>query len=154
MLKAKSAALILAVGVFVLGGCHSNSSMMSCPISKIQNAPPDELNDSPLVVDGAMQLRDWQRAEATYANGDTPAGPTGFNYEPAWNQSGYRYPIVETPLFIGQTLLLPVTLTMNPPWTEKVYTGATIGTTYNGMPALPGASEVPDTAVVQPTTQP
>lgn len=154
MLKAKSAALIFAAGLFVLGGCQSMSSSASGVVHKIVNAPPDELNDSPLVVDGAMQLRDWQRGEAQYANGDTPAGPIGFNYEPAWNQSAYRYPMIETPLFIVQTVLLPVTLTMTPPWTEKTWTGATIGTTYNAMPALPGNSQVPDTQVMPPATQP
>jgi len=157
------AAVILALGV----GCSSSGSNSSswCPIRKVQNAPPDELNDSPLVVDGAMQLRDWQRAPAQYANGDTPAGPTEFPYEPKWNQPGWVYPVVETPLFVGQGIFMPITMIFTPPWTLVMWKGATIDTTYTAMPALPPAPEVPDTAVpmetapssapvVAPATQP
>src|SRR5262245_44970102 len=93
------AGLLLALGA----GCSSSGSSASslCVVQKVKNASPDELNDSPLVVDGAMQLRDWDRAPALYANGDTPAGPTEFPYEPKWHQADWVYPVVETPLFVG-----------------------------------------------------
>jgi hypothetical protein len=168
MLKLKSAALVLSAGALLTAGCQSMSASMSsmqCPIQKIQNAPPDELNDSPLVVDGAMQLRDWQRMTAQYANGDTPAGPTGFLYEPRWNQPEWTYAVIETPLFVGQTLALPVVFAFTPPWTPVTYKGATIEATYNAMPALPGSPsetmptaapnpEIAPEAVAAPTTQP
>jgi hypothetical protein len=169
MLNRKTAALLLSAGALLAGGCQSGGSMsMNCPLQKIQNAPPDELNDSPLVVDGAMQLRDWQRVSVEYANGDTPAGPTGFLYEPRWNQPEWVYAAIETPLFIGQTVALPVVFVMTPPWTPVTYKGATIEATYNAMPALPGvpaettpaaptvaepAPVVPE-PVVAPATQP
>ena len=146
------AGLILALGA----GCSSSGSASSwCPVRKVQNAPPDELNDSPLVVDDAMQLRDWDRASATYANGNTPAGPTEFPYEPKWNQPNWVYPVVETPLFVGQSVLMPITMIFTPPWTPVMWKGATIDTTYTAMPALPPAPEVPDSAVpVVPAAEP
>ena len=160
MLNLKSIALIAAAGILSVG-CQTMKSEMSgmakCPVSRLKNAPPDELNDSPLVVDGAMQLRDWQRSSAVYANGDTPAGPTGFLYEPAWYQSEWRYPIIETPLSVAQMVALPVTLAITPPWTTVTYTGATINTTYTAMPAMPGGTSIPQTDVMPagaPATQP
>jgi hypothetical protein len=98
-----------------------------------------------------MQLRDWQRVSAEYANGDTPAGPTGFLYEPRWNQPEWTYAVIETPLFLGQTIALPVVFVMTPPWTPVTYKGATIEATYNAMPALPGSpSETMPTAAPAP----
>lgn len=158
MLNLKSIALIAVAGI-ISAGCQTMKSEMSGlttnPVAKLKNAPPDELNDTPLIVDGAMQLRNWPRVSSVYANGDTPAGPTGFWYEPAWNQSGWKYPVIETPLFLVQTVALPVTLSLTPPWSEATYTGATISTTYTAMPLLPGSASVPHTDVIAaPATQP
>src|SRR6185369_5229270 len=42
--------------------------------------PPraDKLNNPPLIVDEAMQRREWDRSISHYPNGDTVAGGTGY----------------------------------------------------------------------------
>src|SRR5450432_1038702 len=85
------------LAMVLLGGCSS----MQCPIQRVQNAPPAAENTTPLVIDQAMQVRDWDRVTAHYANGDTIAGPTGTPYEVRWNQPAWEYVALETPLFVG-----------------------------------------------------
>lgn len=106
-------------------------------IQPVRNSPPATLNPAPLVVDQAMQLRDWDRVTAHYSNGDTVAGPTGFPYEARWGQPEWAYSVIEPPLFVGQTVALPVSLVITPPWTPIRYTGETVETTYTAMPPLP-----------------
>jgi hypothetical protein len=132
---------------------------MKCPVQRIRNAPPDTPGDAPLLVDQAMQIRDWDRSTALYANGDTIAGNTGFWYQPRWHQPEWVYPIIETPLFVGQTLALPVTLSIQPPWKQVNYTGVSMEPTYSAMPPLPPPATVeasPAEAQPQPSppTQP
>jgi hypothetical protein len=119
--------------VCVGGGCQFTQ--------RVQNSPPELTSSTPMIVDGAMQIREWDRSTALYSNGDTVAGPTGFRYEARWYQPEWRYPIIETPLFVGQTLALPVTLALTPPWSEMRYTGVTVEPTHTAMPLLPPSSE-------------
>lgn len=127
-------------------------------VQQIRNTPPEPENQTPLLVDDAMQLRDWDRSTAHYANGNTIAGPTGFLFEPRWNQPEWTYAALETPLFMVQTLASPLVLIVTPPWTPIMYTGVTVGPTYTAMPVLPpaqgaAASSAP-LAPVAPATQP
>lgn len=124
---------ISLLSVLMVMGCQ-----MASPIQRVRNSEPEAQSTAPLVIDGAMQLRDWERSTAMYSNGDTVAGPTGFPYEARWYMPEPVYPLVETPLFVGQTVLMPVTLTITPPWTPIRYSGATVETTYTAMPQLPG----------------
>jgi hypothetical protein len=124
----KLATVCLCAGV--VAGC-------TCPIQRRANAAPEPVDETPLIVDGAMQLREWDRSVAYYSNGDTYAYPTLFWYEPAWNQPEFNYYFIETPLFIGQTLAMPLVMWMPPPWTSVKYTGVTVNTTHTAMPVLP-----------------
>ncbi|HMB96478.1 MAG TPA: hypothetical protein VKK61_10605, partial [Tepidisphaeraceae bacterium] len=101
--------MILLV-VAMLGGCQ-----MSSPLEPIKYEPRIGENTTPLLVDQAMQVRDWKLSTSNYANGNVPAGPTGFLFEESWNEPEWTYAVVETPLFIGQVLALPVTLALDPP---------------------------------------
>jgi hypothetical protein len=113
----------------LLGGCAL--------LQPVRNSQPAAPNPTPLVVDQAMQVRDWDRVTAAYSNGDTIAGPTGFPYEARWYQPEWRYAAIEPPLFVGQSVALPVTLIFTPPWTAIRYTGETVETSYTAMPPLP-----------------
>lgn len=122
-----------AMFLTAIGGCSS--------YQRIQNSPPEAVSSTPLTVDAAMQLRNWDRSTARYANGDTIAGPTGFNYEPKWYQEPEsKYYYLDLPLALGQTLMLPVNLIVTPPWEPVRYTGSTVDPSYTLMPALPGES--------------
>jgi hypothetical protein len=127
----------------VLSGCQS------CPIQKVENSKPEPENESTVIVDGAMQIRDWSRSVAYYQNGDTMAYPTLFLYQPHWNQPEYYYYFIETPLFIGQTIAMPIAAVITPPWVATRYTGVTVGSTYTAMPVLP-----PSMATAQPIAPP
>ena len=72
---------VLLFSFFVLPGCQG--------IDREQ--PPAPVNDTPLVVDEAMQIRDWDRSTNYYANGATVAGGTGYVWEVAdWVNPGHR----------------------------------------------------------------
>ena len=139
--------IVALIGGGFVAGC-------TCPIQKRANSAPEPVNESPLVVDGAMQLRDWDRSVAVYQNGDTIAFPTGFLYEPKWGQPEYHYYFIETPLFIGQTLGMPIVFVMTPPWTPTTYTGVTVGQTYTAMPVLPPSVAVTAEAPSEPEPAP
>src|SRR5688572_24505293 len=49
---------------------------------------PEPFSTTPLVIDQAMQKRDWPRTEVGWANGDTPAGATRFPYAPQTEGEG------------------------------------------------------------------
>src|SRR5262245_61404853 len=140
----RSATVLGMIGLsFALGGCTT------CPIQKNANTPPEPENETTVIVDGAMQIRDWDRSVAYYANGDTIAYPTLFNYQPHWYQPEPYYYFIETPLFICQTLCLPIAAVITPPWVPTKYTGVTVGQTYTAMPVLP-----PTMATAQPLAPP
>src|SRR2546423_2799647 len=86
-------------------------------------AQAEKLNDRPMVVDEAMQRREWEPTVAHYQSGATVAGPTGFWYEPSDRLNENGKGIVENPLFVGQVLMLPVTLSVEPVWTPVIYRG-------------------------------
>jgi hypothetical protein len=143
--------LLMAGMVSLLAGCHGSQKSstpsasasaqkkdgLHCPFAVVRNEPPSRLNDAPLIVDGAMQLRDWSRSTAFYANGDTIAGPTDFPFEIRRNAPWWDYAFGEAPLMVVQTLMLPGMLIIDPPWEDRRYTGVTIEPTYTAMPAVP-----------------
>jgi hypothetical protein len=137
---------LVAVGgavVMALSGCQGDSN----PFARARNTPPEPLNAEPLMVDEAMQLRDWNRVTALYASGDTAAGATGFPFTTRQDQPEWRYAALETPLFVFQAIALPVNLIIAGPTREIHYAGATIEPTHTAMPPLP-----PSDAVVLPQT--
>ncbi|HVT87507.1 MAG TPA: hypothetical protein VHD56_01535 [Tepidisphaeraceae bacterium] len=137
MSKLKAIALLSGV-VLSVTGCS-----MQCPIQHVNNSVNEPQSQAPMLVDEAMQNRDWNRSEATYANGNIIAGPTGFLYQTRWDQPTWVYPLEESPLFVGQTIGLPITLTRTPPWTPILYKGGNGEPTYTAMPPLSGTINRP-----------
>src|SRR5687767_6171346 len=74
------------------------------------------VNDAPLVVDEAMQIRDWDRSTNYYANGGTVAGGTGYLWQTheAVNPGHRRF--VEAPVAALNIASMPVGLFVNSPW--------------------------------------
>src|SRR5689334_9200589 len=79
-LVARGALLTLSSSLASLGGCAARTP-----------PKPDQLTDSSLRADPAMQRRDWDESRAVYPNGATLAGPTEFAFEPKRNQAGWAY---------------------------------------------------------------
>ena len=116
---------IVATAAAFIGGCVPTHQ---------ENVVPQ---NTTLLVDPAMEVRDWQPVMAYYANGDTVAGPTGFSYRTDPNLPRWAGPLVDAPIFAAQAVALPVNLAVQDPCSRRVYTGATLEPTYTAMPPLP-----------------
>lgn len=149
MLKVTQTLVAVGGGVMLtLAGCQGN------PYERAGNSPPEPLNAEPLVVDEAMQIRDWNRVTALYANGDTAAGATGFPFTTRRDQPEWRYAALEAPLFVFQAVTLPIHLAIAGPTREVHYAGATIDTTYTAMPPLPPTNVVVEEPIAAPDVAP
>lgn len=95
----------------------------------------------PLPTDRAMQQRNWPVTISRYENGSVVTGPTGFAFQSNENLADWQYPFVETPLFVGQVALLPVTLVLAPPWTSENFSGVVMGPTFTAAPPIPRPSK-------------
>jgi hypothetical protein len=98
-----------------------------------RNDPPRmNLNQSPLIVDEAMQKRDWERSTVQYANGDTIAGPHLIVVEsagPAWLQR-----VTDPAVSTANNVAIPATTILSPPWKDVIYQGMVIPPTYSAQP--------------------
>jgi hypothetical protein len=104
---------------------------------RVRNSPPLSLTAPVIDVDEAMQARDWDRSVARYKSGAVVAGPIGFLYQPRSGQNQWRYQIVDLPLFLGNTALLPFAFAQTPPWKPVEWKADTVEPTYTGVPPLP-----------------
>jgi hypothetical protein len=124
-----------ASGVRAVGGGVADLTTNS--VQGIRNTPPESLSAPVIDVDAAMQVRDWDQVTAQYKSGATVAGPIGFLYEPKGDQSEWRYGVIETPLFLFNTALLPYAFCKTPPWEPVEWKAATVAPTYTAVPPLP-----------------
>jgi len=120
---------MIVVAALTLGG------LVGCQA----NVPPtmSKVNSTPVVVDDAMQKRDWDRSTAYYANGDTVAGGTGYMFQihetipEEWRR--LADPVVTT----MNIVLLPVGVFVNSPFKTQVYQGEMLPPSYTAQPPLP-----------------
>jgi hypothetical protein len=129
MKSAKIAALALCAAA--LGGCAKHSK--PAPATAMEPEP------TPLVIDEATQLRDWDRSTAFYANGDTASPPVREKFGKP-DTGSELYDVLLDPLyFAGNTLYIPISLFEQPPGTVVYSTGVQIEPTYTAAPVLPPA---------------
>ncbi|HEV2295395.1 MAG TPA: hypothetical protein VGR35_16210 [Tepidisphaeraceae bacterium] len=101
---------------------------------RVHRGRPVALNDAPLIIDEAMQLRDWERSTAYYASGAVVAGATRVTFEPKYDN---RYNYVADPLIgVANFALIPFTYFRTPPFTTVVYHGAIVPPTHTAMPEV------------------
>ena len=113
------------------------ASMLAVGCQRMGNTPPEQLNPTPIVVDEAMQHRDWDQQAAYYTNTSVVARPTGELYEVKPDLGAERRHIYVDPVvWAGNTLLMPFVLIADPPWTPVAYRGETIEPTYTAQPPL------------------
>jgi hypothetical protein len=101
---------------------------------RVMPPPSMVINPAPIVIDEAMQRRDWDESTAYYTNGVTVAGPTGIYFE-----SDPRLPLlargaIDTPLFVGHTIALPFDFIWDPPWKDVAYPRAQAPASYTAVP--------------------
>jgi hypothetical protein len=158
-LKSRSAALALAA-VAGIAGCHPGPGPAA-----------EAYSTEPLVVDEAMQARDWPRTTAEFQATNVEAGATRFPYAPQTSGTGSDRAVfgpersnaaLDTVYFVGQSLALPFTYFWDRPSVKKTYSGVVYEPTYNAMPLM-GPDESPwatketktvEPVVTDPTTNP
>ena len=110
----------------------------------------------PLIVDEAMQRREWERSVSYYPNGDTVSGHNRFPIRTTEQPGTSEY--VAAAYDIGaslvQTVALPFTYIFVPPFAKAVYHGEDVGPTYTAMPEMrpPNATVAVDGLIVDRDT--
>jgi hypothetical protein len=97
------------------------------------SAPPEK----PMIVDAAMQRRDWERSAAWYPNGDTLAGVQRYPLRSGGGNLGdpdYANAFYDLLASAGQTIALPFTYLVVPPFAPQVFTGENIPPSHTAMP--------------------
>jgi hypothetical protein len=125
-----------AVRFALLGGIAA--SLIGC--AHAQKSPGYDLSQAPLIIDPAMQQRNWSQSVAFEPNGGVPAYDTRFGFTPPPREPTWVKPVTEPIDFIGQTLFLPVTLVTSRPFEPVVFHGYEYGSTSTAYPAPPNAS--------------
>jgi hypothetical protein len=110
------------VALSLVGGCRFASN----------EAPKMNLDQTPLIVDEAMQRRDWDRTPAYYANGDTVAGPNLVVVEGTGPDVVQR--VTDPTASVTNAIIAPATFILSPPWKDMVYQGMVIPPTYTAQP--------------------
>lgn len=102
------------------------------------NRPHQTRTPPPLVIDGAMQRREWERSVAYYPNGDTVSGHNRFPIRttaaPGENEYGAAF--FDIAVSMVQTAALPFTYVFIPPFSKAVYHGDDVGPSYTAMPEM------------------
>ena len=98
---------------------------------------PSPLNRTPIVADGAMQIRDFEQSTARYPSGAAVAGPTEFNYQPKYNQPEWTYYYADYGTWALNMVLLPYYLIVTPQTNEVIFPGEVVPLTYTAQPPLP-----------------
>ena len=124
-IRAVVIAIVMTAGAVSATGCARQQPAPAVP--------------APMEIDAAMQRRDWERSAAWYPNGDTLAGVNRF---PIRSQGGdpadndFANAALDMGASIAQTMALPFTYLVVPPFAPQVYTGEAIPPTHTGMPSL------------------
>lgn len=123
------------IGVLTLCG----AALAGCAKNHAPPAVAIEPEPTPLVIDEATQMRDWDRSTAFYANGDVASPPVREKFGKPNTGNEWYDALLEPLYFAGNTLYLPISLFEQPPGTTVYSTGAQIEPTYTAAPVLPPA---------------
>ena len=115
--------LLASAGVVVSTGCQ-----------RVAPNFPVALNDRPIVVDEAMEIRDWDRSTANYANGTTVAGATRTTWEPTY-ENNYSY-VVDPAIGVANIVTIPFTYFRTPWGKTVVHHGAITPPTHTAVPPV------------------
>jgi hypothetical protein len=117
--------------------------LAACGCQQAHVVTPEPLQTEPIIEDDAMRLRQWSQTSATYPNGATVAGPTGFGWQPRRGQADWKYYYADGGVFFANLFALPYRLIKTPPDTAVTYRGVWIEPTFHAMPALPPEPAMP-----------
>jgi len=115
----------VAVGPVVLCGCELK-----------KDPAPASVSHTPLVIDEAMQKRQWPMSVAQYQNGATPAFQTAFLITHRSDEPDWAPTITDTPMFVANSIAAPIVFCFSPPWTRVIYPRGGVEPSYTDQPPL------------------
>ena len=118
--------LAASAAVLVLGA--------GCQIQKPQT--PDAVNPTPITTDVAMGQRNWPQTAAVYPSLSSTTGPAGVIYVARDDLKPIPHAAAELPIFVIDTLGMPVLWWYIPPWKQVEGTSFYLPPTYTGNPPL------------------
>src|SRR5688572_24018413 len=121
----------------LVAGCGLAIAAAATGCQRVPKNEPVALNDNPLIIDEAMQLRDWDRSSATYENTATVGGPHGRVFEVKDDAPAYQQVAADVPITLANFVIMPYTLIRTPPTRAVPYRGAITPPTYTAVPPLP-----------------
>ena len=145
--------LATVMGMALLAGCQG----------LVQQSAPSSLNETPLIVDEAMQQRDdWDRSTVYYANGATVAGGTDYVWQTHETVPPEYRRLSDAPVAVLNFASMPVGAFTNSSAKKQIYRGESVPPSFHGNPAVPGEAparrtapmEISEPAVVTPPAEP
>lgn len=134
-----------AQAALALAAAAATAALAGCTTSPKPQV--EEASTAPVAIDEAMQRRgDWPRVAAEFKAGGVEAGVTRFPYQPqtegpdagrAIFGNERSNALLDPIFFVAQTIALPFTYIIDPPFTEKTHRGVVYDATYTAMPLLP-----------------
>src|SRR5215208_2652625 len=117
-------AVLLALGLGAAGVAVAGCS---------QQQQPAAPQPKPMDIDAAMQRRDWERSVAWYPNGDVVAGVNRFPLRTYGSTDGgpdLQNALLDFGAAVVQTVALPFTYLVVPPFEKQVFTGDVLPPSY------------------------
>ncbi len=111
--------------VLLLGGCFKETK----PVALVDR--------SPLIIDEAMQQRNWPRTVVRFQNGETPAGPTGFILQHSPDAPAWTPVLTDGPLFMANVIAMPIGYMFTSPWHRVIYPAGVAEPSYTAVPPIP-----------------
>ncbi len=119
---------------FVVGAV-ALPALLALGCQRVRTTPePDALNDTPLIVDEAMQIRDWDRSTAFYPSGAVVAGSPRRTFEPR-DDTRLNY-AADPAIGLANFVILPFTYFSTPPFTKVPSRGAVVPPTHTAVPEV------------------
>jgi hypothetical protein len=138
-------AALIIVGCLLLAGCQTYTPPTNAQLTDRWDKVPgvqlyqpqgiSRVDTTPIQVDPAMRLRDWSLTPAVYDSLSMTTGYPKTPLEPADYLNPTARGLVETPVFLANVLLLPVTLTFYaPPGAQIRMPGLIMPASYTANP--------------------
>ena len=140
--------MMLAAGAMMLCGCQQANEDARAQIDAFHIVkrvpPPEPLNETVVLGDPALEIRQWEPSAAIYINDAVVAGPTYAPLKVTAMDYWLNAP-VEQVLFLVDLVYIPAGgVILEPPWSDEVYKSFTAHPSYTLMPPLPnGPAQVP-----------
>lgn len=124
----KRSVAIAALLVVAVAGCQS--------VEQHEAVAP--LQRRQIIVDQAMQQRDWPVSVATFQSGGIVSDPTLLAFEPAQKlDPPLNGSMFEVPVFLLNVGLMPIVALSEGIWTPTAYHGVNLPASYTMYPAYP-----------------